>query len=210
MVSELKREALDRPREASLQMIMTGPSQVAVFSTPELLHHIAKRVTTKQDVCSLRAVNTSAAKGIDCHEAQRLRDAVEPHICLEMQYNVVAEIRDAEDDSVICKNFAYIQLCIAEQPAHMLTRAIKVNVNDSDIKKVWLKHMTDAFKDEGHGHLDITGLECVMFLDYQASDDVAMRLLNTFTQEVLDWKTGTFVLKKVKDVRTSLSVLRRD
>ena len=71
-------------------MVMTGVSQIAVlavFTTPELLHHISKRLTTKEDVCRLRAVNTSAAKGIDCHEAQRLRDAVEPHVSLELQYS---------------------------------------------------------------------------------------------------------------------------
>ena len=178
-------------------MIMTGSSQ-DVFSTPELLHHIAKRVVTRQDVCSLRAVNTSAAKGIDCHEAQRLRDAVEPYISLEMQYNVVGEIRDAFDDSVICKNFAYIRMCIAEQPAHKLTRAIRVNMNDDDLKKVWLEHMTHKFQDEGHGHLDLTVIECDLYLDHQTSDDVAMRLLNAFTREVLGWNKGTFVMKKPK------------
>lgn len=172
---------------------MTGSSQLTVFNTPELLHHIPKRVTTKKDVCRLRAVNTSAARGIDCHDAQRLRDAVEPHISIEVQYNVVGEIRDADGNSVICNNFAYIQMCIAEQPAHKLTRAIGVNMNDDGVKKVWLKHMKDMYREKGHGHLDLTNVECDILLDSQASDAVAVRLLNAFIKEVLGWR-GTFVI----------------
>ena len=99
-------------------------------------------------------------------------------------------------------------MCIAEQPANMLTKTVRVNVNDDHLKKVWLEHMTDRFQDEGHGHLHLTVLECDLYLDHQTSDDVAMRLLNGFTREVLGCDSGTFVMQKPKNVvRTSPSVL---
>ncbi|KAL3140389.1 hypothetical protein ABBQ38_004650 [Trebouxia sp. C0009 RCD-2024] len=168
----------------------------SVFSTPELLFHIAKRLPTQQDVCNLRATNMSAATGIKCLEASRFRLPDQPHISLEAQYNVIGEVRDGDDGSLLAKDFTYIRLCAAEQPAGIVRGVINVNVHDDTLRRLWLEHV---HKQMPHPSLTFDTLQCTMYTGPGVTSDTAMQLLNMFIKEEVGWHGGKMIIVRKRD-----------
>lgn len=183
-------------------MVRSGAVE-SVFSTPALLCQVAMRLPEQRDVCNLRATNRSAAVGIDEFETKRMRDHQQPHIFMNVQYQVIGKVRNSLDGSILAEGFTRIDLFATEQPTDTIRSKIDVKLNIESLREVWAKHITRQMEEGAHD-VKVGYLACTMYLGSTVKLDTAIRMLNKLIKEEIGWDRGNMVIKPSSKHHTEL------